>query len=413
MTSEIFAPNSVQALKKGIEPSEACFQNPRDLTILGATGSIGESCLRVVKAQPDAFRVRVVTGGRQVEKLAKIARETSAELAVIADESLGHALRDALAGTSTQVRAGDAALLEVAATPVDICVGAISGMAGIRPIFAAIPHIHALVLANKETLVAAGPLVMAEIHKHDCILLPADSEHNALFLALGGQTGRAAMQRVRRLILTASGGPFRTASLSDMRSATPQQALAHPNWSMGAKVTIDSATLFNKSLELIEAAYMFDARSEELDVLVHPTSVVHSLVEFEDRMMTAILGTPDMAGALSCCLNWPDRPEAPIQALDLTQAPLHFEAPNTEKFASLDLARQALKNGGSLPLVLNAANEAAVKLFLEGRLGFLGITDMVAQAMEGGDWTLSPSSVEEVCDMSYRVYQNCLSQCTK
>ena len=367
----------------------------RKLAILGATGSIGKSTLDLVERNPERFEVTAVTAATNVEALAAIARRTGAKLAVVADESCLSELHDRLAGTGCRAAAGDAALAEAATADADLVIAAIVGCAGLRPTMAAVGAGRTVALANKEALVTAGQLMTRAAQASGATLLPVDSEHNAIFQCLAG----AGTKDVSRIILTASGGPFRTASVELIAAATPAQACAHPNWSMGAKISVDSATMMNKGLELIEAHYLFGLRSERIDVLIHPQSVVHSLVEFVDGSVLAQLGAPDMRIPIAYALAWPERIETPAQRLDLAAvARLEFETPDLARFPALRLAREALEAGGAAPVVLNAANEAAVAGFLGGRLRFPEIAAFVERALDACDAS-APRTVDDVLEI--------------
>jgi len=371
----------------------------RKIAILGATGSVGKSTLDLVERSPERFEVVAVTASVNTEALAEIARRTGARLAVIADEARQNDLEGMLAGSGCRAAAGEAALVEAATTEADLVIAAIVGCAGLKPVMAAVEAGHTVALANKEALVTAGELMTGAAAANGATLLPIDSEHNAIFQCLAGSNEAD----VARIILTASGGPFLTASADFIRSATPAQALAHPNWSMGAKISVDSATLMNKGLELIEAHYLFGLPSERLDVLVHPQSVIHSMVEFIDGSVLAQLGSPDMRIPIAYALAWPDRIETPAQRLDLAAiARLDFEAPDFERFPALRLARHALETGGAAPTVLNAANEVAVANFLAGRIGFTDIVAIVEEALEEADF-VNPRSIGDVLEIDKRV----------
>lgn len=352
----------------------------RRITILGVTGSVGENTLQLIAgANAGDFDVVAVTANVNAQALATAAIKLDAKLAVIAQEQHLKALQEALRGTSIEAAAGQAALVAAASEPVDWVMSAIVGTAGLEPTLAAIRQGATVALANKETLVCAGSLAIDEVKAAGATLLPADSEHNAIFQVL--DTHRP--ETIDRLILTASGGPFRTASLDQMRKATPAEAVAHPNWDMGAKISVDSATMMNKGLEIIEASFLFDQPSERIDVLVHPESIIHSMVAYCDGSVLAQLGTPDMKTPIANTLSWPGRMAVDAPKLDLTAiSSLTFEAPDYDRFPSLTLARAALKTGGSAPPVLNAANEIAVAAFLSGRLGFLEIADVVAEVLD-------------------------------
>lgn len=351
----------------------------RSITVLGATGSIGASTIDLIKRAPDLYEVEALVAQRNVEVLARIAREVRARVAVVADLTAYGALKDALAGSGIEAAAGEAALVEAAERPVDWLMAAISGAAGLKPTLAAIERGITVALANKECLVCAGGLFMRRAKQTGATVLPVDSEHNAIFQALGAGPRNS----VRRLILTASGGPFRTWSLEAIRAATPEQALRHPNWSMGPKVTVNSATLMNKGLELIEAHHLFELPSKRIDVLVHPQSVVHGLVEFSDGSVVAQLGAPDMRIPIAHCLAWPERIDGPAPRLDLAQIrELTFEEPDLQRFPALGLARRAMEAGGAAPTVLNAADEVAVAEFIAGRIPFPAIPALVEATLD-------------------------------
>lgn len=350
----------------------------RSITVLGATGSVGQSTLDLVKRQPEAFSVEALTAYRDVDGLASAARETNAKLAVVADESQFQGLKEALEGTGVEVAAGPEAVVEAASRGADLTMAAIVGCAGLAPVMAAIPAGKTIALANKEALVSAGELLLSAVRSSGARLLPTDSEHNAIFQCLD----QSAPKGVAKIILTASGGPFRTWSLDEMKSARPEQALKHPNWTMGAKITIDSATMFNKGLELIEAHYLFGVPSSKLEAIFHPQSVIHSMVEYVDGSVLAQLGAPDMRIPIAHCLAWPDRMNTPVERLNLAEiARLDFEAPDLVRFPALRLAREAMEAGGAAPAILNAANEIAVAAFLEHRIGFLDIAAIVGSVL--------------------------------
>ncbi|MGQ3672725.1 1-deoxy-D-xylulose-5-phosphate reductoisomerase [Xanthobacter sp. TB0136] len=362
------------------------------LTVLGATGSIGRSVAKVLMAHPGRFQVEALAGGRDVAALAQMARTLQARFAAIADPDAGPELASALAGTGIASGAGPSAVLEAAARETDMVVSAIVGVAGLAPSVAALGAGRRMALANKECLVAAGRFFMDEAGRKGTELLPMDSEHNAIFQALSAAPASA----VERMTLTASGGPFRNRSREEMRHATRQDALKHPNWSMGDKITIDSATLMNKGLELIEAHHLFAVPAQKLDAVVHPESVIHGLVSFTDGAVVAGMAMPDMCVPIAHCLAYPDRLPLPARRLDLVElGRLTFEAVDEERFPAFALARMAMEAGGSAPTVLNAANEIAVAAFLQGRLGFYGISDVVAGTLEGMNVATAPASVEE------------------
>lgn len=364
----------------------------RRISILGATGSIGKSTLDLVERSPERFEVVALTARTSVEALAKSAIRTKASLAVIADESRLADLKVALGGSGCRAAAGADGLLEAAAGDCDFVMAAIVGCAGLVPTMAAVEAGKTVALANKEALVTAGSLMTGAAQRSGATLLPVDSEHNAIFQCLAGSRG----DDVSRLVLTASGGPFRDWPIERMQSATPAQAVAHPRWSMGAKISVDSATLMNKGLELIEAHHLFGLDSARIDIVVHPQSVVHSLVEFVDGSMLAQLGSADMRIPIAYTLAWPERMETPSERLSLAEiGRLDFEAPDLERFPALRLARAALERGGGAAIVLNAANEVAVESFLEGEIGFCDIAGLVEQALDQSDCQ-APSTVAEV-----------------
>ena len=349
------------------------------LSILGATGSVGTSTLDLVARDPASFEIVALTANDNVDALAAAARAHGAELAVIANPARYNDLKDALSGTRTAVAAGSDALVEAGARPADVIMASIMGAAGLRASLAAARQGTRVALANKECLVTAGDLFMAEAATAACELLPVDSEHSAVFQSIAGHC----RDSIERVTLTASGGPFRTWDADKIAVAGPEAALKHPTWSMGQKITIDSATLMNKGLELIEAHYLFDLAPDELDVVVHPQSIIHCLVAFKDGSVMAQLGAPDMRTPIACALSWPTRMTAPTRRLDLAEiASLTFEQPDRAKFPALDLAMAAMRAGGTAPAILNAANEIAVHAFLGRRLPFGGIVDTVSAVLD-------------------------------
>jgi 1-deoxy-D-xylulose-5-phosphate reductoisomerase len=373
----------------------------RRITILGATGSIGASTIDLVKRDRGRFRVEAVSAHRNAAALAALARELGVRFAAVGDHAHYRTLKDELGSSGIEAAAGEEALIEAAQRPADWVIGAITGAAGLKPTLAAAERGAIVALANKECLVCAGGLFMRRAAAAGATVLPVDSEHNALFQAMSG----ARREDVRRVILTASGGPFRTWTAAAIRAATPEQALKHPNWSMGPKVTIDSATLMNKGLEVIEAYHLFALKPEEIDVLVHAQSIVHGLVEFRDGSLIAQLGSPDMRIPIAHCLAWPTRIDGPAARLDLAKvSTLTFENPDLGRFPALGLARTALKTGGGAPTVLNAANEVAVAEFLARKLGFPGIAALVEAtitAAERRGLTREPESVEEALSVDH------------
>ncbi|MEM8918605.1 MAG: 1-deoxy-D-xylulose-5-phosphate reductoisomerase [Pseudomonadota bacterium] len=350
----------------------------RTISIFGATGSVGSSTLDLVRLNPDNYRIRALTANDNARSLAALAKEFGAQVAVIADPDHYTELKDLLAGTATEAACGPEKLVEAAELGADWTMAAIVGYAGLPPTLAALKSGKTVALANKEALVSAGDLMMAEARSSGAVLLPVDSEHNAIFQCLQG----GKINQVRKITLTASGGPFRTWTRDEMASVTPEQAVAHPNWDMGAKISVDSATLMNKGLELIEAFHLFPVGLENIDILVHPQSVIHSMVEYQDRSTLAQLGSPDMRIPIASALAWPERMKTQSKPLDLAEiGQLDFEAPDHDRFPALDLARTAIEAGGVKPAILNAANEVAVASFLNGAIQFLDITEIVSRVV--------------------------------
>ena len=365
----------------------------RSVTILGATGSVGASTLDLIRREPGAWRVEALTANCSAAELAALAREFDARIAVVGDESCLGELREALSGTQIEAAGGSAALCEAAARPVDITVAAIVGCAGLGPVMAAIEQGGTIALANKEALVSAGDILKQAVARHGATLLPTDSEHNAIFQCLAGND----IADVRRILLTASGGPFRTLSNEQLADVTREQALKHPNWDMGAKITIDSATMFNKGLELIEAHHLFPVGLDRIEIVVHPQSIIHSMVEYRDGSMLAQLGPSDMRVPIASCLAWPQRMDTPMEPLDLPAiGQLTFEAPNEEVFPATRLCREAITAGGAAPAVLNAANEVAVAAFLDGQIPFTRIALSVEETLAHSDLPPAPTSLDDV-----------------
>jgi 1-deoxy-D-xylulose-5-phosphate reductoisomerase len=351
----------------------------RKVVVLGSTGSIGLSTLSLFEASGAPVEILALTAGRNVERLIEQARRWKPQVAVIEDETKLQTLKDGLAGTGVRAAAGAAAVSEAAAMGADWVMSAIVGAAGLAPTVAAARTGAVIALANKESLVCAGPALLAIAKAAGGSVIPVDSEHSAIFQVLQP----ACAHRVARLILTASGGPFRTWDRAAMANATPEQAIAHPNWSMGAKISVDSATMMNKGLEMIEASYLFGTPEERVDVVIHPQSVIHSLVEYTDGSTLAQLGPPDMRSPIACAFAWPDRLPWPAQRLNLAAyGQLTFESPDLERFPAIGIAREALRLGGGAPAALNAANEVAVAAFLDRRIGFLDIAAAVAGTLE-------------------------------
>jgi 1-deoxy-D-xylulose-5-phosphate reductoisomerase len=379
----------------------SAMTSERTITVLGATGSIGASTTDLLQREPHRYRVEAVTASKNAKALAKLARDLKARVAAIADPQYYNELKDELAGSGIAAAAGPEAVVEAAQRPADWVMGAISGAAGLRPTLAAVARGAMVALANKECLVCAGTLFMQRAGAAGATILPADSEHNAIFQALGsGQKSD-----LHRIILTASGGPFRTWTADQIRNATVEQALRHPNWAMGQKVTIDSATMMNKGLELIEAHHLFALPSIQIDVLVHPQSIVHGLVEFRDGSMIAQLSSPDMRVPIAHCLAWPERIDGAAPRLDLAKvANLSFEAPDPAKFPALRVARAAMDAGSGATTILNAANEIAVAAFLAKRLGFGAIVPLVEETLSAAQRrgiNHEPENVEDALSIDH------------
>jgi 1-deoxy-D-xylulose-5-phosphate reductoisomerase len=367
---------SLAPLAIGTAPGAA---QPRRISVLGATGSIGESTLDLIGRAPGSYHVVALTGGHNAARLAQLAILHRAELAVVADPEAYEALRAALTGTGIEAAAGEEALLEAARRPADWVMAAIVGAAGLKPTLEAVRQGRMTALANKECLVSAGDIFMAEVAQAKTTLLPVDSEHSAVMQVTAGTRP----ERIERVCLTASGGPFRAWSIEEMRIARPDQALNHPNWTMGPKVTIDSATLMNKGLELLEAHHLFALPPAKLDVVIHPQSIVHCLVHLSDGSVLAQLSCPDMRTPIAYSLAWPERMQAPTKRLDLAAlGTLSFETPDEQRFPALRLAREVLAAGGSAGTVLNAANEIAVQAYLTGEISFLAIAALVESTLE-------------------------------
>ena len=389
----------------------------KTITILGATGSIGDSTLDVVARNPERYRVHALTANRNVDKLLQLAQRHRPDVVAIADPAAaaGVAARLRAAGLTTRLAVGEDEVVAVAATPgIDCVMAAIVGAAGLAPTLAAARHSRAVMLANKEAIVMAGRLFIQTCRQSQVALLPIDSEHNALFQCLPASReagGQDREQAVRRLILTASGGPFRTTPVAALDAVTPDQACAHPKWSMGRKISVDSATMMNKGLELIEAHYLFDMPAARLDVLIHPQSVVHSLVEYVDGSVLAQLGNPDMRVPIAHALGYPDRIASGASLLDLAAVGrLDFEAPDEARFPCLRIAREALHAGDGAPCVLNAANEVGVAQFLAGRIRFSDIARINQAVLEAMPQQRAPDSLEEAVDLDRRSRRRAMQQ---
>ncbi|MBD2842186.1 1-deoxy-D-xylulose-5-phosphate reductoisomerase [Erythrobacter rubeus] len=350
----------------------------RSITILGATGSIGASTLDLVRSNPDKWRVGALTANCSADELARLARAFGARLAVVGDETCLGDLKAALAGTTIEAAGGSGALRDAARIPVDMTVAAIVGCAGLAPVMAAAERGGTIALANKEALVSAGEILKSAVERSGATLLPTDSEHNAIFQCLSGNS----IADVRRIILTASGGPFRTLDADQLKTVTREQALKHPNWEMGAKITIDSATMMNKGLEFIEAHHLFPVGLDKIEIVVHPQSIVHSMVEYRDRSTLAQLGPSDMRVPIASCLAWPERMQTELKPLNLAEiGQLTFEPTNETLFPATRICREAIDAGGAAPAILNAANEIAVAAFLDGQIGFMDITAVVESTL--------------------------------
>ncbi|MEM7745100.1 MAG: 1-deoxy-D-xylulose-5-phosphate reductoisomerase [Pseudomonadota bacterium] len=365
----------------------------RRISILGVTGSIGVNTVDVIeKLGIERFRTVAVTGHSNIDALAEAALKLRAQVAVTADPTRLDDLRNALAGSGIEATAGAQALIDAASRPVDWVMSAIVGAAGLAPTLAAIRQGATIALANKECLVAAGDVVLAEIDTHGARLLPVDSEHNAIFQLVAHETAP-----IERLLLTASGGPFRTWSVEQMAAASPKQAVAHPNWSMGARISIDSASMFNKALEMIEAGHLFEVTPDQIEVVVHPQSIIHSMIGYGDGSILAHLGPSDMRVAIGYALAWPERPDLPVDRLDFAQlAKLDFEAPDENRFPALRLAREAMAAGGLAPCILNAAHEIALDCFIAGQIGFLDMARLVEDTLSSIGSTGRAGSLDDV-----------------
>ncbi len=393
------------------DPVPQTHPAPRRISVLGATGSVGCSTLDLIERDRAAYEIVALSAHANVDALIEQALRLRPEVAVIAREDLYEPLREGLAGTGIEAAAGEAALIEAAGRPADWVMAAIVGAAGLHPTLAAVEQGAHVALANKECLVCAGEFFLQAVARSGARLLPVDSEHNAIFQVLEAE----ALDRVDKIVLTASGGPFRTASLEEMRRATPAQAVAHPQWDMGAKISVDSATMMNKGLELIEAHHLFPVGEARIDILVHPQSIIHSMVAYADGSVLAQLGTPDMRIPIANTLAWPARMQTPAARLDLAQiGKLTFEAPDLKRFPALTLARNALQSGGAAPTILNAANEVAVAAFLAGKLGFLDIVQLVERLMDdlaGG--MAAPDTLEGVMEIDRFVRQKAAERVQK
>jgi 1-deoxy-D-xylulose-5-phosphate reductoisomerase len=376
------------------------YAAPRRVTVLGATGSVGSTTLSLIRQHAGRFAIEALTAQDNVEALIALAQEFRPAFVAIGNAAHGERLREALAGSGIATGSGPSALQDAAARPADWTIAAITGIAGLRPTLKAIQRGGILALANKESLVAGGDLVMRECKAHGTTLLPVDSEHNAVF-----QLIERAQTSPQKITLTASGGPFRTFTMEQLAAVTPEQAVRHPNWSMGAKISVDSATLMNKGLELIEAHHLFAIAPEQLDVLVHPQSIIHCLVHYADGAVLAQLSHPDMAVPIAHTLAWPERMSTAVTPLDLaTIGRLEFERADETRFPCLRLAREAMQAGGNAPLIANTANEVAVALFLGGAIGFTEIPGIIASALEKATGK-TPLTLEEIENIDHSIRQ--------
>lgn len=379
-------------MKTGQTPALSAVAASRSVSVLGSTGSIGKSTVSLLQGHRDKFTVKALTAHKNVQLLAEQARGLGAELAVIGDEGLYKELKSALSGTGIRAEAGHKAVVEAAELPCDWLMSAIVGAAGVESTLRAIKQGRTVALANKESLVCAGGFMMEAVRESGATLLPVDSEHNAVFQVFD----EAHRGGIARIILTASGGPFLRRGREDLRNVTPEEAVHHPNWSMGAKISVDSATMMNKSLEVIEAAYLFNLKSEKIDVLVHPQSIVHSMVEYIDGSILSQMGAPDMRTPIAHTLAWPERVKTTGECLDLSQKiDMSFEPIDIERFYALKLARQALKAGTGYPTVLNAANEVAVEAFLAKKLRF----DLIEKVSEEALQTVKIGAISNINDV--------------
>ena len=372
----------------------------KTVTILGSTGTIGQNTLKCLALHPEKFSVRALVARENIELLASQAKEFRPELVVVANQSFYAELKNLLSGTNIKIAAGEEAVIEAASGGADITMSAIVGAAGLKPTLAAIKGGKTIALANKESLVCAGELVQREVKKYGATIIPVDSEHNAIFQIIHNLTSNSPLNNansplpnpppngegisgIERVTITASGGPFRTFTLEQMKNVTPQQAIRHPNWNMGAKISVDSATMMNKGLELIEAFYLFPLRAQQLHILVHPQSIIHALVEMIDGSVLAQMSQPDMCTPIINALAYPERISAPVQKLRLEEiGNLSFEAPDATRFPAIALAQTVLMTGGNTPTILNAANEVAVERFLRGEIAFLDIAKIVEKTLE-------------------------------
>ncbi len=350
----------------------------RRISIFGATGSIGQNTVKIIKGDIANFDVVAVSGGQNIEKLAEIAKSLDAKIAVTSELSLLDQLKDLLKGTSISATAGRSALIEAASQSVDWAMSAVVGFAGLEMSLAMAQHSKTLALANKESLVCGGALLKDTCNRHGCTLLPVDSEHSAIFQSLVGEN----IQNVERILLTASGGPFLNMPLNEMAKVTPEQAATHPNWSMGKRISIDSASMFNKAMEIIETKELFNINEDQIEVVVHPQSIIHSMVGFNDGSIMAQMGHPDMCAAIGYALYWPNRKNTGVERLDFSRlSQLNFYPADTERFPAIQIAHEVMKRGGLSGTVFNAAKEQALDLFLDAKIGFLDMADLIAKTV--------------------------------
>ena len=361
----------------------------KQIAILGSTGSIGTQALQVIEEHPELYEVYALTANNQVEMLIAQARRFQPEAVVIANEDKYNTLKEALADLPIKVYAGTDAICQIAeSAPIDVVLTAMVGYAGLKPTMSAIRARKAIALANKETLVVAGELINKLAQQYRTPILPVDSEHSAVFQCLSGEVGNA----IEKVILTASGGPFRNFTYEQLRDVTPEQALQHPNWEMGAKITIDSATMMNKGFEVIEAKWLFGVQPSQIEVVVHPQSIIHSMVQFEDSSIKAQMGLPDMRLPIQYAFSYPDRVYSSFERLDFSKCTnLTFEQPDTKRFRNLALAYESMYRGGNMPCIVNAANEVVVDAFLKGKIGFLAMSDVIEQTMTKGSFIITPT----------------------
>ncbi len=377
------------------------MSNAKTITIFGSTGSIGKSTVDILERNPELYKIKALTANANVELLAEQAKKLNAEMAITADDSKYTELKDALSGTNIKVAAGRQSVIDAAELDADWTMSSIVGAAGLEPTMAAIKKGKTVALANKETLVCAGGLVMQAVKDYNATLIPVDSEHSAIFQVFDFEQ----IEQIDRILLTASGGPFREKDIAFMEKATPEQAVAHPNWSMGAKISVDSASMMNKGLELIEAYHLFGLPQEQIEIIVHPQSVIHSAVAYKDGSVLAQLGSPDMRTPIAYALGWPKRIVAPSPKLDLIKfASLTFIAPDEIRFPALRLAREALKSGGVMTAIMNAANEVAVDSFLKKRIAFTDIAKVVEKVMNKSQ-NRTVTTIEEVIDVDNKSRQ--------